>query len=62
MPSIRIGGFKLLPEERGDAETEHDGHEEEEENVEPGRALGLQVAGPEIMTFISFINGVFSAS
>jgi hypothetical protein len=29
------GEKSSLPEERGDADAEHDGHEEEEEDVEP---------------------------
>ena len=47
----------MLPEERRDAETKHDGNEEEEENVEPGRALRLQVASPGIERFLNYFRG-----
>ena len=39
---------KFEPEKRGDADAEHDGHKEQEENVKPGRTLCPQISGPEI--------------
>jgi hypothetical protein len=46
----------ILPEKRWDADAEHDGHKEEEEDVKPSSTFRLQISSPAKEFSISICN------